>query len=136
QTTAASAAIQLKSHNGTNNSQSRDGRDMGGKQNHRRDRQNQIVANASALLVESMERRWMLSASVSHHVLLIDGSPHSDSIVLTRGKRAVTVDVNGQTSVFSLKSFGRIRIRAGRGNDLVMVGTINNPIVKGADISG
>jgi hypothetical protein len=82
-----------------------------------------------------LEHRRLLSASIAHHVLLIDGTPRSDTIVLTRGKRALMVDVNGQVSEFSLRSFSTIRIRAGKGNDLVTIGSDDNVITAAAFVA-
>jgi Ca2+-binding RTX toxin-like protein len=52
-----------------------------------------------------------------------------------RPDAALTVDVNGQVSEFSLRSFSTIRIRAGTGNDRVTIGTIDNPIDANAFVS-
>jgi hypothetical protein len=84
---------------------------------------------------EPLESRRLLSAAVVHHVLQIDGTPRADAIVVTRGKRAVTVEVNGQVAEFSLRSFSTIGIRAGRGDDKVMIGTRANPVVIPASVS-
>jgi hypothetical protein len=79
-------------------------------------------------VVEAVEPRRMLSAAVSHGILLIDGTPRSDTIVLVRGKRAVQVSVDGTIATFSLKWFSEVRIRAGKGNDLVTIGTADGGI--------
>src|SRR4051812_31712477 len=85
---------------------------------------------------QALEARRLLSASVAHHVLLIDGTRHDDSIVVTHGRRAVQVAVNGVASEFSLRSFGRIRIRAGKGDDVVTLGTTGHSVSAGAGLSG
>jgi Ca2+-binding RTX toxin-like protein len=84
---------------------------------------------------EPLEPRRFLSAAVVHHVLQIDGTPRSDAIVVTRGRRAVTVDVNGRVAEFSLRSFGSISVRAGKGDDTVTIGTRDNPIAIPASVS-
>jgi Ca2+-binding RTX toxin-like protein len=88
--------------------------------------------NGLTIALEHLEPRRMLSASIAHRVLLIDGTPRADRIVLARGKRAVTVHVNGEVSQFSLKSFGTIRIRAGKGDDLVTIGTNDSAVAAAA----
>jgi hypothetical protein len=93
------------------------------------------ITHRSVLAPEPLEPRRLLSAAVVHHVLQIDGTPRSDAIVVTRGQRAVTVDVNGQVAEFSLRSFSTIRIRAGKGNDRVAIGTRDNPIAIPASVS-
>jgi Ca2+-binding RTX toxin-like protein len=79
--------------------------------------------------------RRLLSVSVANHVLLIDGTARADTIMLTRGKRAVSVSVNGQSSEFSLRSFSTIRIRAGKGDDLVTIGNNDAVIMAAASVS-
>src|SRR4051812_34600301 len=89
---------------------------------------------SSCVSAHPLEPRRMLSASVAHHVLLIDGTRHDDTIVVTHGRRAVQVAVNGVASEFSLRAFGRIRIRAGTGADLVTLGTTGHSVSAGADV--
>ena len=91
--------------------------------------------NDPAVWQEALEARRLLSVSIADHALLIDGTRHADSIVLTRGKRAVTVSVNGQSSEVSLRSFSTIRVRAGRGNDLVTLGTDDAVIMAAASVT-
>jgi Ca2+-binding RTX toxin-like protein len=93
------------------------------------------LTNRSVLAPEPLEPRRLLSAAIAHHSLLIEGTPRSDTIVLTRGKRAVTVNVNGQASEFSLRSFSSVRIRAGKGDDMVTVGTNDNAVGAPASVS-
>src|SRR5439155_5588573 len=90
-----------------------------------------VRADESSTTLELMERRQMLSAAVSHGVLVIEGSPRADTIVLTSSSRKnVLVRMNGGPAVsFQKKTFGRIRILAGRGDDLVTVGSDAAPIV-------
>jgi hypothetical protein len=93
------------------------------------------MTDRSVLPPEPLEPRRFLSAAVAHHVLQIDGTRRSDAIVITRGKRAVTVNVNGHVAEFSLRSFSTIRIRAGKGDDSVTIGTGDSPIVVPASVS-
>jgi len=93
------------------------------------------TTDRSVLPLEPLEARRFLSAAVAHHVLQIDGTRHADAIVVTLGKRAVTVDVDGRVSEFSLRSFGSISIRTGKGNDGVTIGTQDNPISIPASVS-
>jgi len=93
------------------------------------------TTDRSVLPLEPLEARRFLSAAVAHHVLQIDGTRRSDAIVVTLGKRAVTVDVDGRVSEFSLRSFGVIQIRTGKGNDRVTIGTQDNPISIPASVS-
>jgi hypothetical protein len=87
-----------------------------------------------AVWQEILEARRLLSVSVADHAWLIDGTARADTIVLTRGKRAVTVSVNGQSSEVSLRSFSTIRVRAGKGNDLVTIGSDDAVIMAGASV--
>jgi Ca2+-binding RTX toxin-like protein len=68
-------------------------------------------------------------------VLVVEGSRRADTIVLTRGSRGnVTVRVNDAVASFSKKSFSKIRILSGRGDDLIVVGSDSAPIVLPASI--
>ena len=77
----------------------------------------------------------MLSAAIDHGVLVIDGTRRSDTIVVIPGKRAVTVHMNLETFEFSLRTFQAIRIRGGEANDLIAVGTYDNPCAVAASVS-
>lgn len=77
----------------------------------------------------------MLSASIEHSVLNIDGTRRSDTIVVVPGKRAVTVHLNLETFEFSLRTFQTMRIRGGEANDVIAVGTYDNPCAVAASIS-
>jgi hypothetical protein len=79
----------------------------------------------------------MLSAAVSHGVLVVEGTPRSDTIVISRGTRGnYTVRVNDAVTSFSKKSFSKIRISAGRRDDLVTIGSDAMPIAIRASVSG
>ena len=79
----------------------------------------------------------MLSAAVSHHVLEIEGTGRADTIVLTMASpRTLTVRVGDAETSFSRKSFGKIRIAAGRGDDLVTVGSDAAPVTAPVSVTG
>jgi autotransporter-associated beta strand protein len=83
-----------------------------------------------------MEARRMLSAAVAHRVLSIEGTGRSDTIVLTMDTpRTLRVRVGDVESTFLKKTFGKIRIVAGRGEDLVTVGSDANPIMLPVSVS-
>ncbi|MDB5320009.1 MAG: hypothetical protein JWN40_1640 [Phycisphaerales bacterium] len=79
----------------------------------------------------------MLSAAVAHGVLSIEGTGRADTIVLTMDSpRTLRVRVGETESTFLKKSFGKIRIIAGRGEDLVTIGSDANPITLPVKVSG
>jgi hypothetical protein len=85
------------------------------------------VSAASA--VEGLEDRRMLSVSVDHRVLVIEGTRRGDTVMIDReGRKGVNVTVNGHTSSFSVKQFGKIRIVLGKGDDYVRVGSADHPL--------
>src|SRR6266566_2381913 len=93
--------------------------------------------NAARPVLEFVEPRRLLSAAVSHGVLVVEGTPRSDTIVITRGTRGnFTVRVNDAVTSFSKKSFSKIRIAAGRRDDLVTIGSDAMPIAIRASVSG
>jgi Ca2+-binding RTX toxin-like protein len=92
---------------------------------------------ATSVGLEAMETRRLLSAAVSHGVLEIEGTPRSDTIVLTMDSpRTLRVRVGNTEQTFLKKSFGKIRILAGRGDDLVTIGNNAKPVGIAADVSG
>src|SRR5258706_12968641 len=94
-------------------------------------------SNALAGCVETLEPRRMLSAAVAHGVLSIEGTGRSDTIVLTMDSpRTLRVRVGNVESTFLKKTFGKIRVTAGRGEDLVTVGSDVNPITLPVSVSG
>src|SRR5260221_499311 len=95
------------------------------------------TGRSAANLVEQRKPRRMLSAAVSHHTLVIDGTARADTIVLTMASpRTLTVRVGDVETNVPRKSFGKIRITAGRGDDLVTVGSDANPINAPVSVSG
>jgi hypothetical protein len=79
----------------------------------------------------------MLSAAVAHGVLSIEGTSRSDTIVLTMDSpRTLRVRVGDTESTFLKKTFGKIRITAGRGEDLVTIGSDTSPITCPVSVSG
>lgn len=86
-------------------------------------------------LIESLESRRLLSASLNGRELWIQGTGRADEINVwlnKAGKRIVT-SVNGNERTFALKSVGEIEIDARGGNDRVVVAaSITRPV----DIDG
>jgi hypothetical protein len=79
----------------------------------------------------------MLSAAIAHGVLSIEGTGRSDTIVLTMDSpRTLRVRVGNVESTFLKKTFGKIRVTAGRGEDLVAVGSDVSPITLPVSVSG
>jgi Ca2+-binding RTX toxin-like protein len=106
-------------------------------QGRNRDCRNETAPKVCNALVQSLEPRQFLSAAVSHGVLIVEGTPRSDTIVISRGTRGnFTVRVNDAVTSFSKKSFSRIRIAAGRRDDLVTIGSDAMPITIRASVSG
>ena len=78
----------------------------------------QSTAHAS---LESLESRRLLSATLSHGLLTVDGTRRSDNITVGfASPRTLRVVVNGQESLFARKAVERIRVRAGTGDDGVV----------------
>jgi hypothetical protein len=85
--------------------------------------------------VEALETRQMLSAAIDHRVLVIEGTRRSDVIeVAAEGRKSVRVTVNGRSSTFAFRQFGRIAIVAGKGNDLIAVGSLERAVRSGASV--
>src|SRR5437763_884435 len=95
------------------------------------------ASQAGSAAFETAEPRRMLSAAVAHGVLSIEGTGRSDTIVLTMDSpRTMRVRVGDTESTFLKKSFGKIRITAGRGEDLVTVGSDASPITCPVSVTG
>ena len=76
-------------------------------------------------LVEGLEVRRLLSASLGHHGLLnVTGTGHSDAISVTHdaaNAAMIDVSVNGKVSSFPATQVHAVKINAGAGNDDVTV---------------
>jgi hypothetical protein len=94
-------------------------------------------SKSSGAQFESIEARRMLSAAVSHGVLTIEGTRRADRIVLTMDSpKTLRVRVGKVESTFLKKSFSKIRINAGSGDDLVTIGSDQSPISIQTSIGG
>jgi len=79
----------------------------------------------------------MLSAAVSHGILTIEGTRRADTIVLTMDTpKTLRVRIGNAESTFLKKSFSKIRINGGFGDDLVTIGSDQKPISIQTSISG
>lgn len=98
---------------------------------------NNSAAVSSAAQLESVEARRMLSADVSHGVLTIEGTRRADTIVLTMDStKTLRVRIGNTESTFLKKSFSKIRINGGFGDDLITIGSDQKPISIQTSISG
>jgi Ca2+-binding RTX toxin-like protein len=85
-------------------------------------------------VIEALEARRLLSASIDHRVLVIEGTRRGDTVEITReGRKSVRVNVNGEASTFAFKQFGKIRVVLGKGDDYLLVGTSGNSIAVSTD---
>ena len=95
------------------------------------------LARASKTVIEGLEGRQMLSASLSHHgVLNVRGTGHNDVITLSpnaQDAQSVDVSVNGQVSTFSEAEIHKVKVNAGAGDDIV---TLDSSVTAPAAING
>src|SRR6267142_3143025 len=70
-------------------------------------------------VVEALEGRRMLSASVSGNILRVVGTKHADVIEITRYGSAIDVVINGVGKIFNGNGVNGLLVKAGGGNDLV-----------------
>lgn len=88
-------------------------------------------------MLDSLEPRRLLSAVIDHRTLVIEGTPRADTIVITSDSpKTLRVRIGGVESAFLKRSFGKIRITAGRGDDLVTVGSDANPVAIPCVVTG
>ncbi len=78
--------------------------------------------------LEGLERRCLLSASLTGGVLTIEGTRRADLIdvaptILRAGRAGLKVTVDGHVSFFRARAVQKIRITAGTGNDDVRLNT-------------
>jgi hypothetical protein len=87
--------------------------------------------------VDLLEPRRLLSAAVDHRILVVEGTPRADTIVVTNDSpKTLRVRIGDAESTFLKRSFGKIRITAGRGDDLVTVGSDANPVAIPCAVTG
>jgi Ca2+-binding RTX toxin-like protein len=72
--------------------------------------------------IEVLEGRRMLSASLVKGILRVTGTAGDDVIRISRSGKSIEVDVNGVSQNFKASAVRGIRIRAGKGDDSVVVG--------------
>ncbi len=82
----------------------------------------------STVLLQALEQRRHLSASLSGDKLVIETGPGNDTVELTLGGNGATVDVqeNGGLQSFSTAAVKSIEINTGAGNDRV---TVSNQVI-------
>ncbi|MFN4243424.1 MAG: calcium-binding protein [Tepidisphaerales bacterium] len=75
--------------------------------------------------MEMLESRRLLSVTLGDDgVLVVDGTPRADTVLLSRGRAnpaMLEVRLNGQLSTFPLSSVGSVVVRTGDGNDRIAV---------------
>jgi len=87
-------------------------------------------------VVESLEQRTLLSASLVKGILSVTGTAGNDAIVLHRTRTAIVVDINGSAKSFKAKAVKSIRVLAGNGDDQVNVDQSGQIFKTGLTISG
>jgi hypothetical protein len=103
----------------------------------RRKGQQQWCDNRTNTTLEAMEPRRLLSAAIEHGVLSIEGTHRSDTIVLTMDSpKTLRIRVGNVESTFLKKSFSKIRINAGPGEDLITIGSDAAPVSCPTSVSG
>ncbi len=81
--------------------------------------------------IEVLEGRRMLSASLVKGILRITGTAGDDVIRISRSGTSIEVDINGVSQNFKASAIRGVRIRAGKGNDSVVVGPALPSIISG-----
>src|SRR5436190_9285981 len=84
--------------------------------------QNRGKPGAGMVGMEALEGRQLLSASVVKGVLRVNGTARNDDIRIQKSGTSIQVIENGVTQSFKGGSVKRIRVLAGAGDDLVLVG--------------
>jgi len=78
-------------------------------------------------MIEPLEVRRFLSASLDEGLLSVVGTAKNDVILISASLRRVYVRVNHEENSFRLGDVRRIRVSANRGSDVVNLGTVNIP---------
>ena len=81
------------------------------------------VQRALAAVIEPLESRRLLSASISNGVLVVAGTSANDSIYISTpdGGTTVRLQINRAKQSFSATAFTAISVSGGDGNDYVSV---------------
>src|SRR5688572_26019491 len=95
-----------------------------------------LLARAARPVLQALESRRMLSASVVDGALVIEGTRRGDAINVFAADSGTTVrvHVNGEQHTFVRSSFDRIRVKAGRGDDSVVIGISGSFAVKAPSV--
>jgi len=72
-------------------------------------------------MIERLESRQHLSATLAGNVLTIIGTDRADDIAIAAGKREFVVHDNGRRTAFDVRAVKAIRIHGLRGNDSIIV---------------
>src|ERR1051325_10237968 len=88
-----------------------------------------LIDEATRPVLEPLESRTLLSASLDNGILNIVGSDAADYIRLrpAKDRSLVKVNVAGQVSLFKKADISGIKIDAGAGDDVVMISEIGAP---------
>ena len=81
------------------------------------------LSSAVQPIIEVMEERRLLSASVEAGVLTVQGTPADDVITVDVTPGRIKVNVNGEKKNFKTKGVKLIEVDAGAGNDDVQLGS-------------
>jgi hypothetical protein len=86
-------------------------------------------------IIESLEGRRLLSATLTEGVLTVGGTAGNDVITVTAANTSLTVKVGAATNTFAIAKVNKIVVNAGAGNDAVSIGsTVAKPtILNGQD---
>src|SRR6188768_3436824 len=74
-----------------------------------------------ARLIESLEDRRLLSASLLNGVVTVTGTASNDTISISKTDVGLVTKVNGQTKLFKLAAVARAIVNALGGNDSISV---------------
>lgn len=82
-------------------------------------------------VIESLESRQMMSVSLSHGRVTVDGTIHADNIVVQLSPDATVlhVNVNGEDTTFAARKVTRLILSGGRGDDNIMLQEYNAPAI-------
>ena len=82
-----------------------------------------VLSSAVQPIIEAMEERRLLSASLEAGVLTVEGTPANDVITVNVTPGRIQVNVNGEKKNFKTKGVKLIEVDAGAGNDKVQLGS-------------
>ena len=101
--------------------------------------QQRTAPAARQALVEPLEGRQLLSATLAEGLLAVVGTHRADQIVIAvdaADAAKLNVTVNGTTSAFALADVASIVVDAGRGNDRVLLDEAHGLITASAVLNG